>query len=56
MKKGDILIRLGEHDVADLQGFTDALGAYKPGDTIDIVVLRDGAEVRLRATLGRRGG
>lgn len=56
MKQGDILIRLGEHEIRDLQGFTDALSAHQPGDTVDIVVLRGNAEVRLRATLGRRGG
>ena len=56
MQKGDILIRIGRHDIADLQGFTDALGAHKPGDEVEIIVLRDGREVRLRAVLGRRGG
>ncbi|HEX6132534.1 MAG TPA: M20/M25/M40 family metallo-hydrolase [Longimicrobiales bacterium] len=56
MKKGDILIRLGEHEIADLQGFTDALRAHRPGDAIEVVVLREGREVRLRAVLGRRGG
>jgi S1-C subfamily serine protease len=56
MKKGDILIRIGDYEIADLQGFTDALSAYKPGDTVDILVLRGGSEVRLRVTLGRRGG
>ena len=55
MRKGDILVRLGEHDVADLQGFTDALANYKPGDEVSIVVIRDGTEVRLKAVLGRRG-
>ena len=56
MQKGDILIRLGGQDIADLQGFTDALSAFKPGDEVDIVVLRDGREVQLEAVLGRRGG
>ena len=56
MQKGDILIRLGGQDIADLQGFTDALAAFKPGDEVDIVVLRDGREVQLEAVLGRRGG
>jgi hypothetical protein len=56
MQKGDILIRMGGHDITDLQGFTDALGVHKPGDEVEIVVLRDGREVRLRAVLGRRGG
>lgn len=56
MKKGDTLIHLGGHDIADLEGFTAALAARAPGDRVEIVVLRDGREVRLRATLGRRGG
>jgi hypothetical protein len=56
MLKGDILIRIGAHDIADLQGFTDALNAHKPGDEVDIVVIREGNEVRLKAVLGKRGG
>src|SRR5690606_37671159 len=56
LQKGDVLVRLGEHDVADLQGFTDALANYKPGDEVDVVVIREGSEVRVKAVLGRRGG
>ena len=52
--KGDILIGLGEHDVADLQGMTDALRAYRPGDEIVVRYLRDGAERETRVTLGDR--
>jgi hypothetical protein len=55
VRKGDILIRLGEHEIEDLQGFTDALRAHEPGDQVTLVVLRDGREVRLQAVLGRRG-
>lgn len=46
----------GERCAADLQGFTDALAAHQPGDTVDIVVLRGNAEVRVPVTLGSRGG
>jgi S1-C subfamily serine protease len=55
MRKGDILIRLGVHEIRDLQEFTDALAAHEPGDTVAIVVIRDGREVHLEAVLGRRG-
>jgi hypothetical protein len=55
MRKGDILIRLGAHEIRDLQEFTDALAAHEPGDTVAIVVIRDGREVHLQAVLGRRG-
>jgi hypothetical protein len=56
MRTGDILVQLGEHEVKDLYGMTDALGAHKPGDVVKIVVLRDGDRVELTATLGKRGG
>jgi len=56
IRGGDVLIRLGDHEVVDLQGFTDALRAHEPGDEVEVVVIRDGREVRLKAVLGRRGG
>jgi hypothetical protein len=54
--RGDVLIRFGTHDVADLEAMTGALRAHAPGDEVVLVVLRNGREVRLQATLGRRGG
>jgi hypothetical protein len=55
MKKGDVLIRLGVHEVANLEAFTAALRAHRAGDEIDVVVLRGGRELTLRAVLGSRG-
>ncbi len=56
MQAGDILVRLGEFEIADLYAMTDALRAHKPGDTVTLVVVRDGERVELTATLGERGG
>ena len=56
MKQGDVLTRLGDHEIGDLYDMTNALNAYKPGDTITIVVRRDTELVELTATLRRRGG
>lgn len=56
LRGGDIIIRFDDDEIADLQGMTNALNARKPGDAVRITVLRDGAEVVLTATLGRRGG
>ena len=56
LKAGDILVKLGSHDVADLQGMTNALRAYQPGDEVDVVVIRDGQRQTFKVTLGRRGG
>ena len=56
IRAGDIIVRMGEMDVHDLQGLTNALRAHKPGDTVPIVVLRDGQRVTVTATLATRGG
>lgn len=55
MQKGDILIRFHGEEIADLYVFTDALRSHAPGDTVEIVVLREGEEVPLVAVLGSRG-
>ena len=56
LKAGDIIVEFDGKAVKDLYEYTDALQARKPGDTVRIVVLREGARVQLTATLGRRGG
>ena len=55
LKGGDVIIRFDDEEIADLQGMTNALRKRKPGDAVRITVLRDGKEVVLNATLGRRG-
>jgi hypothetical protein len=54
LKTGDILVGLGGEEVSDLQAMTNVLRARKPGERIEVVVLRDGAELRTTATLGSR--
>ena len=54
MTAGDVLIGFGEHEIADLQALTDALRAHKPGDEVEIRLLRDGRDVRMRVVLGAR--
>jgi acetylornithine deacetylase/succinyl-diaminopimelate desuccinylase-like protein len=54
LKGGDIIIRFDNDDIADLQGMTDALNKRKPGDTVKVAVIRDGNELVLTATLGKR--
>ncbi len=55
MQKGDVLIRFDGEEIEDLYVFTDALRSHAPGDTVDVVVLREGEEVPLVAVLGSRG-
>jgi len=54
LQKGDVLVRLGGAEVADLQAMTDALRQHKPGDTVEVVVLRGGTEQRYTVMLGDR--
>jgi len=54
LRTGDVILGLGQHEVVDLQGMTDALRAHKPGDTVEIRFLRDGKEGRVTVTLSTR--
>jgi len=55
LKAGDIVVEFGGKPVTDLQSYSDALYSFKPGDEVDIVVLRAGERVRVRVKLGHRG-
>ena len=52
LKGGDVIVRLGESAVTGLEDFDSALRKHKGGDTVPVVVMRDGAEVTLQITLG----
>ncbi|MEJ5250347.1 MAG: M28 family peptidase [Chthonomonadetes bacterium] len=54
LRAGDVIIRFGETKVESIYDYMDALNRYKPGDTVTVVVLRDGKEVELRLTLEAR--
>jgi putative serine protease PepD len=56
LRGDDIITRIGDMNVPDLQAMTDALRSHHPGDTVDIVVRRGNATTTLHATLGERGG
>jgi hypothetical protein len=55
LRADDIITRIGRYEVANLRDMSAALKSYKPGDEVDIVVLRGGVEHRTTVTLGRRG-
>ena len=55
LKAGDIVISLGGVQVLDLTSYSNALYAHKPGDDVEIVVMRSSERMTLRVTLGRRG-
>lgn len=51
LKGGDVIVRLGGSAVTGLEDFDSALRKHKGGDTVPVVVMRDGAEVTLQVTL-----
>ena len=51
LKGGDVIVRLGDSAVTGLEDFDSALRKHKGGDTVPVVVLRDGAEVTLNVIL-----
>jgi Zn-dependent M28 family amino/carboxypeptidase len=55
LRGDDIITRIGNMDVPDLQAMTAALRSHEPGDTVDIVIKRGSQVTTLRATLGIRG-
>ncbi|MEZ4586904.1 MAG: M28 family peptidase [Gemmatimonadales bacterium] len=55
LKEGDVLLKIGEHEVPDLQGMTNALRAHRPGDTVTVVFRRGAATDSTVVVLGSRG-
>jgi len=50
LRRGDLLIRLGSHQLRSVEDFMYALGDSKPGQTATAVVIRDGKELSVRVT------
>jgi aminopeptidase YwaD len=55
VQAGDIIVEFGGKPVKDIYEYTDAIGAHKPGDIVQVVVMRAGTRLALTATLGKRG-
>jgi len=51
LRGADVMIRFAGKDVASLEDFSYILRTHKPGDTIEVVVLRDGQPLTVQVTL-----
>jgi len=56
IKGGDRIISIGGTHIENLYDMTYALQDHKPGDTVDVIVVRRNEHVTLRATLASRSG
>ncbi len=54
MQDGDVIISFAGVDVEDTRGLVRQVGNSPVGETVRVVVFRDGETVTLRVTLGRR--
>ena len=54
LRGGDIVVEFAGKPIADIYAYTYALRDQAPGDTVQIVVDRDGERVTLNVTLGKR--
>lgn len=53
--KGDVLIKFGKHDIKNVYDYTYALQEYKPGDVIEVTVMRNKTEkITSKMTLEKR--
>jgi hypothetical protein len=52
IRGGDIVVEFGGNVVGDIYTYTYALQEHKPGDSVEIVVLREGQRLTLTAVLG----
>ena len=52
LQGGDRIVRVGTSAITNLEDFDSALRKHKGGETVPVVVVRDGAEVSLDVTLG----
>lgn len=49
IKTGDVLVKIGDCEIKEVYGYMECLSKINPGDVKDIVVKRDGKEVKLKA-------
>ena len=56
IRGGDQLVEIAGTRIENLYDMTYALQDHKPGETVDVVVIRKGERTQLRATLGSRSG
>ncbi len=51
VKNKDIITKINDKEVGDKGGVASLIGEYKPGDTVELTILRDGKTIAIRVTL-----
>jgi PDZ domain/Peptidase family M28 len=54
LKEGDVITRFGGKAVGTIYDFMESLGQHKPGEKVELVIKRDGKDLKVQVTLGSR--
>jgi hypothetical protein len=54
LKEGDIISKFAGKPVSTIYDYMESLGQHKPGEKIELVIKRNGKEIKLEVTLGSR--
>ncbi|MEO8478841.1 MAG: PDZ domain-containing protein [Gemmatimonadota bacterium] len=56
LKKGDRIVSMAGTPVVDLRAMVEVLRSHPPGETIEVIYMRDFLERKMKVTLGKRPG
>ncbi|MEX2190893.1 MAG: M28 family peptidase [Bacteroidota bacterium] len=54
LQGGDVIVKFGKIEIKNLYDYTFALGEYKPGDEVEVIVKRGTETKNFRLTIGKR--
>jgi hypothetical protein len=54
LKEGDVITRFAGKPVSTIYDFMESLGQHKPGENVELLVKREGKEIKVQVTLGSR--
>ena len=54
LKQGDLIVKVGDRAIGTIYDYMDIMSKHKPGEKLDVVVKRDGKDVKVPVTLGSR--
>jgi S1-C subfamily serine protease len=51
---GDIIIKFGDREIKSITDYTYALGDHKPGDELEVIVMRGTEKITMKIVLGTK--
>lgn len=54
LKNDDVIEKIGDYVPTGLGEFVEKVGSYKPGDKVELVITREGKEMKITVTLTKR--